>query len=409
MYRDILSKSIAEGVHYFDVNTPLWTDGAAKSRYIAVPPGTSLAYDDTADAYGYPDGAMVIKNFAVDTVAGDPSSRILVETRFTALKKIGTTERWYLFTYRWRADQTDADLVPESGANATVPIRAGGPAGAPVPKKWRFPSVAQCAACHRNGSKSGRVVLAFFTAQINRPLAANPAVNQINHFFDIGLLASAAGRPDLSRSPRWARYDDESASLELRSRSYLAANCSGCHGQRGVASSATPGVNVDFDYHDLRVRTDLVSKRLFGSFPLDSAGLVVPGRPDRSVVLFRQSQRNQAPGDFSPNSYSMPPLGSYEPDTNALKVMTRWVAGLGPSAVHDSRPGPSGAIRVRDGRLYVPASLVATGGAPFLLDLRGRRVGLAKSGAGVYRIGRGAQAGLHLLVVDGRVLHRILL
>jgi hypothetical protein len=115
------------------------------------------------------------------------------------------------------------------------------------------------------------------------------------------------------------------------------------------------------------------------------------------------------PGDFSLNSYSMPPLGSYEPDTNALKVMTRWVAGLGPSAVHASRPELSGAIRLRDGYLELPASLAETGASPYLLDLRGRRVGLVKSEAGLYRIGRGAQAGIHLLVVDGRVLQRILL
>jgi hypothetical protein len=407
MYADISAKAVSPDLHHFDVNSPLWTDGAAKDRYIAVPPGASIVYGDTADNYGYPDRAMVIKNFAVDTIPGDPSSRILVETRFTALRKIGNQEKWYLFTYRWRPDQSDADLVPETGVSALVQTWPQGPAGQPFQKKWRFPSVPQCAACHRNGAKPGRVVLAFFTAQINRPLAADPSKNQIDHFFDVGLFTPASARPNTALSPRWARHDDGSASLELRSRSYIAANCSGCHGSRGIASGATPNVTMDFDFHDMRVRTDMAVKPLFGAFPVDSAGLLVPGRPDRSIVLYRQQVRNEIPGDFGASRFAMPPLGSYEPDTSAIKVMSAWIGSMGASPVREAGHHPAPGIRVRDGRIHLPAGLQGRGDGPALTDLRGRKIPLRHLGGGVYRIGEPLRPGIHLLMVEGEVVRRI--
>lgn len=407
MYKDIKAKILSEDVLYFEVNAPLWTDGAAKSRYIVVPPGTSILYNDTADTYGYPDGAMVMKNFALDTVAGDPRTRILVETRFTALRKSGGQDKWYLFTYRWRRDQSDADLVSANGEAMTVRVFNQGLAGPATNKKWLYPSVPQCAACHRNSAKPGRVVLAFFTAQLNRPLAQDPSVNQLTRFFDVGLLRGV--RPDLSRSPRWARYDESSASLELRSRSYLAANCSGCHGEAGIRSGATPNVTLDFDYHDLRVRTDLFTKKLFGGFPVDSPGVVVPGRPDRSVVIFRQATRNQKEGDFALNRFSMPPLGSYEPDTAALKVMTAWIQGMRGVPVHREGAKSGDVYSVRGGRIQLPARLVESAATPVLVDFRGRQVSLVPEGEGVWRIGRDARPGLHILLVEGRSAHRFLL
>lgn len=409
MYKDILAKSVSEDVHSYEVNTALWTDGAFKSRYVVVPPGTSIAYNDTADAYGFPDSAMLIQNLALDTIAGDSRSRILYETRFLALKRFGNDENWYLFTYRWRTDQSDADLVSERGLNTTVQVWPKGLAERPVQKKWRFPNTAQCALCHRNGFRPGRIVLGFFTAQLNRPLAAEPSVNQIDRFLDIGLLNAGSIRPVLAKSPRWARYDDETASLELRSRSYIAANCSNCHGQKGMYSGATPNVTIDFDYHDIRVRTDLVAKKLFSGFPVDSAGLLVPGRPDRSMIIYRQLVRNRKEGDFSPMKFSMPPLATFEPDTDAVEVLSRWIESLGALPVHDRGASVRPSIRIQDGRIHLPASLAESADMPILVDIVGGRLALAPLGNRVFRIEGHVRHGLHLLIHKGRVIQRILL
>lgn len=411
MYKNMATKELGLNVVPFEVNAPLWTDGAFKERYIAIPPGTSVIYDDTADTYAYPDRAMVIKNFSVDTIPGNPASRILYETRFSGVRIVNGKERWYLWTYHWKTDQTDADLVPDAGESATVNVYRNGTANPPFLKKWRFPSKLQCAACHRVQGTGGRTVLAFFTAQLNKPLSTAPTVNQLDRLFTLGVLKTKDGsKPDFSKSPKWAHWDDASASLELRARSYIAANCSGCHGTRGNATAAAGEVYLDYDFHDMKPHMDFAAKKLVGVFPIDSAGLVVPGRPDRSVLLYRQKMRNQKDLDFTAERMAMPPLGSYEPDTNAITMMSQWITSLGSSAIHDAVPGAkrSAAFRVRGNILEsVDAGMPGTDPEIALVDLKGARIPLFRIRSGVYRIDREGLRGIHFLTVDRRITQRI--
>jgi hypothetical protein len=410
-YGDILKKQISADVVPFDVNAPLWTDGAVKQRYIAVPPGQSVVYSDTADMYKYPDGAMVIKNFSVDTIPGNPASRILFETRFSGVKIVGGKEKWYLWSYHWRLDQKDADLVPDSGQDATVRVYRNGLAAAPFMKKWRFPGKTQCAACHRVQTSDGRAVLAFFTAQLNRPWSGNPSVNQLQRFFDIGMLKLAAGAtaPNFALSPKWARWDDTTASLDLRARSYVAANCSGCHGTRGILTNATQSVTLDYDYHDMKPHMDFVSKKLIGAFPLDSAGLVVPGHPERSVLLYRQKMRNQIEGNFAAERMAMPPLGSFEPDTNAIDMMAKWIAAMGSAPVRDAIAAHAGfgGILVRDGKLILPAG--AEAGELVLMDAKGRPSVLKRVDDRTFRIEGNPKQGIYFLFRNGAPVGRIVM
>lgn len=169
MYKNILAKEISPDITPFEVNAPLWTDGAVKQRYIAVPAGKSVVYDDTSDIYAYPDGAMPIKNFSVDTIPGNAASRILFETRFSGVKIVAGQPKWYLWSYRWRLDQTDADLVSDTGENATVRVWRNGLNQPAYNKNWRFPGKLQCAACHRIQGSGGRV-----DWPSSRPNSTNP-------------------------------------------------------------------------------------------------------------------------------------------------------------------------------------------------------------------------------------------
>ncbi|MEO6096036.1 MAG: hypothetical protein ABIW76_10215 [Fibrobacteria bacterium] len=410
LYKNMATKEINADVIPFEVNAPLWTDGAVKQRYVAVPADSSIIYDDTADIYAYPDRAMVIKNFSVDTIPGNPASRILFETRFSGVRIVAGKEKWYLWAYHWRLDQTDADLVVESGENATVRVYRNGVNQPPFMKKWRFPSKLQCAACHRVQGNGGRPVLAFFTAQLNKPLSDTPAMNQLDHLFDLGVLKSKDGtRPDFSKAPKWANWADNTASLELRARSYIAANCSGCHGTRGIATYAALGITLDYDYHDMKPHMDFTKKKLVTSFPLDSAGLVVPGKPERSVLLYRQKMRNQKDMDFSAEGMAMPPLGSFEPDTNAIGMISQWIVSLD--------PGANGIIQglARFGEKFlIRGNLLERSGhgeSGFperidLVDVKGSKLELVPVRPGAYRIPEGVK-GIHFLSVNGRMLQRI--
>ena len=410
MYKNMATKEIGPDVIPFEVNSPLWTDGAVKQRYIAVPAGKSVIYDDSADIYKYPDRAMVIKNFSVDTIPGNPASRILFETRFSGVRLVGGKEKWFLWSYHWRLDQTDADLVADSGSNATVRVYRNGVGQAPFMKKWRFPGKLQCAACHRVQGDGGRTVLAFFTAQLNKPLTANPALNQLDHLFNLGILKTADGkRPDFSRSPKWANWADTTASLELRSRSYIAANCSGCHGDRGIETNAALGVTLNYDFHDMQPHMDFLTKRLQGVFPVDSGALVVPGRPDRSVIVYRQKMRNEKDLDFAAERMAMPPLGSFEPDTNAIKVISAWIASMPGTAIHAgalSRARTTARVR---GTLLEIANLPAEAVTGIgLVDFRGAAIGLTRLQPGIYRIDGPMPSGIYFLTAHGKVLQRII-
>ena len=65
----------------YTVNAPLWSDGAYKERYIALP-GAKSQIDVTPNAgWNFPDGAILVKSFALEIEEGNPGSRRWIETR----------------------------------------------------------------------------------------------------------------------------------------------------------------------------------------------------------------------------------------------------------------------------------------------------------------------------------------
>jgi hypothetical protein len=123
LYRDLSTRVVADGIHPFEVNTPLWSDGAIKKRYVILPVDSQIIYSDTA-AYLFPSGTVFVKNFMMDTVQDDPKSRIYLETRI--LFKNGThseeSPEWTPLTYAWNTDQLDAQLVPEEGSTISYNV-----------------------------------------------------------------------------------------------------------------------------------------------------------------------------------------------------------------------------------------------------------------------------------------------
>ena len=71
---------------------PLWTDGAAKRRWISLPPGTAIDGKDP-DAWVFPVGTRLWKEFAFEGRR--------VETRY--LQRISDGE-WLYATYEWDED-----------------------------------------------------------------------------------------------------------------------------------------------------------------------------------------------------------------------------------------------------------------------------------------------------------------
>src|SRR5437762_12924804 len=78
---------------------------------------------------------------------------------------------WRAYTFAWRDDQSDADLVPSDGAEKEiddpVPLApAAASKGNARKRLWQFHSRSQCMSCHSNQSE---YALAFLPEQLNLP------------------------------------------------------------------------------------------------------------------------------------------------------------------------------------------------------------------------------------------------
>lgn len=453
-------KTMLANVYKFDVNSPLWSDDAHKVRWVMLKPNTSITYEEKNDYWGYPDSAIFIKQFAVDTVPGDTTTRLLFETRFLVNKKEIVDEAtgkkmdsWYSYTYKWRRNQQEADLVPDAGADDSIKVFPTGKNNPGKMKKWRFPSRSQCEACHRVSYADtihGRSVLGFFTAQLNRPRADLANINQLEYFFQQGVLKGTKSVWTAAGTPRWYGVTDsmvegKSISVDTRARAYIAANCSGCHGRRGTVNGATFGVDLNYDYHDMiagptrleyrhrttnwffglddsTVQPTYYPKTDLGNNPmgLDSLmidpSLIVPGYPQKSVILFRQLVRKTEPGNYDPERNQMPPLATYEVNVPAADLIRRWILEMPkipqPNALgiraHNRRTllkGPA----IQGGQIVLPMELSGSGRVKVsLTGISGRSYELTRISPTLYALPSNLTPGVYVIKVGKQNFTRYL-
>src|SRR5262249_13735851 len=73
--------ALASDVVFYNLNTPLYSDGAIKRRTVRLPPGTVATYSD-AGVLGFPEGTVFTKSFGFRQDARDTTLPIhWVETR----------------------------------------------------------------------------------------------------------------------------------------------------------------------------------------------------------------------------------------------------------------------------------------------------------------------------------------
>lgn len=432
-YGNMTSKTVTSEAVAFDVNTPLWSDNAQKARWILLKPNSAkIKFDPNQDYFEYPDGAVFVKLFMHDTIPGDTTTRIYWETRLLVNKKIADTlseeplevvihDKWYPFSYKWKRDGSDADLVSSDGESTSLVLTVN---GQKTFRKWNFPAANDCDRCHRQygSATQGRTVLGFFPAQINRKTATNAGLNQIRNLFEKNILTWDKPNPteaELAAMPKWARIDDTTASLDLRAKAYIAANCSGCHGSRGIPTGALehgrPELNYDFIKTENKAYVWTEDLRKISSIQYDSlpyatnaagdtipAGVVVPGHPEISTILFRMSKRNRLP-PTAEDAYSsslvteqMPPLGVFEVDTIATRWIRKWIAEMPPVGIKGSRLGHNAvsAPRIMAGYLTLGSDFR---GDLMLTGLDGRRHALIRLTGKTFRVPKSLPNGVYFL------------
>src|SRR5215213_11094322 len=113
LYSDFASLEVDPQHLPFAPQYPLWTDGAAKRRWISLPPGSAIDASDP-EAWTFPIGTRLWKEFSF---AGQR-----VETRYIERQPDG---QWRYAAYAWSADGRDAQLVPASGKRGPYPLGGG--------------------------------------------------------------------------------------------------------------------------------------------------------------------------------------------------------------------------------------------------------------------------------------------
>jgi glucose/arabinose dehydrogenase len=356
LFREVRGHRPQPGLIPYEVNAPLWSDGAHKERFIGLPGADARIDFAAARGWNFPDGTVLVKSFALETEEGNPRSRRWVETRFLTRQQ----GEWVGYSYEWNDEQTDALLVEREGKDREFGIRVRRSREAPdgIRKQvWRYPSRAECMVCH---TRAANFVLGLTLHQMNRlrDYGGGYRANQIEVLERLGVLrtdwsgeargllrgdAKRSGKSDgeadaavaaLGPQPgqRGAaqsgmlalppdRYDrltdpyDRRADLNLRARSYLHANCAPCHVEAG-------GGNAQME---LELTTPAERMRLLGVRPvhhtynLPDARLVAPGRPGSSVLLHRIRHRGEG---------RMPPLATSVVDSAAVRLLEDWIRSL---------------------------------------------------------------------------------
>jgi uncharacterized repeat protein (TIGR03806 family) len=319
LFASVKDHAMQPGVVSYSVNSPLWSDGAHKERFFAIPEQASKDFKidlSKKNGWDFPDETVLVKSFALEASPGEPQSRRWVETRF--LTKQGG--EWAGYSYKWNDEQTDAELVAAEGLDRDYEIRCSTPDQSTAAKTqtWHFPSRVECMVCH---SRAANFVLGLSTTQMNKEHDyGGAALNQLHVLEHLDLVKQDQKTKlpvDPDKLARLANPYDETQPLEARARSYLQANCAICHMQAG-------GGNAQMDLeHSVSLKRlnaiDVVP--LHHKFGLDDARLIAPGHPERSVLLHRIAHRGSGSGQ-------MPQLGTNLVDEAAVKLFESWIRTL---------------------------------------------------------------------------------
>lgn len=301
LYADFARGVIADDVLPFTPQYPLWTDGAAKRRWIRLPKGASID-GSNPDVWRFPVGTMLWKEFSFGR---------RVETR---TMELGGDGKWVYATYVWNADGTDAELAPEYGVRGACTTEFG--------TRHDVPGVADCRACHTGAASE---VLGFSALQLSSdrdPLAPHaeqpmPGSVDLAELVNRGLLRGLPAR-HVETPPRIAA----SSPRERAALGYLHGNCGSCHNATG--SLASLGLELDYPIAHAENRTAPAIRTTLGrpSHYQIWRDVVVPrveaGAPDRSTLIARVGSRSPVA--------SMPPLGSRAVDSEALELLRAWIS-----------------------------------------------------------------------------------
>jgi hypothetical protein len=296
LYSDPAGEVLATNVMAYKPQFQLWSDGADKKRYIALPPGTQIDTSDM-DHWKFPVGTKVWKEFTRNGTR--------VETRLLWKKSDDPDFGWFMAAYEWNAEQTEATLVPKKGRVDAL--------GTP----HNIPSTGDCKECHHG--------------QPDRVLGFGAI--QLSHDDSDVTLASLKADALLSDPPPVDAYTLPGTTEQRAALGLMHANCGHCHNPNGAGYDRNHmellllvgnlGSVAETSAYQTAVDVDL-DQDLSMILPAEVTKRVVPGDPSKSALYLRMAERD------ANALVSMPPVGSEEVDTNGTQLIGSWITSLAP-------------------------------------------------------------------------------
>lgn len=292
----------------YALNSTLFSDYAQKARFIFIPKGSKIAYQNN-QVLELPVGTLIFKNFFYYLDEKKPEiGRRLIETRVLKREEAG----WVTLPYIWNEEQTDAIL---DVAGKTIPVKFKNTKGKTLSFDYEVPNKNQCKGCHELDGKimpigpSARQLNGDFTYQTGKE-------NQLVHWEKLGFLE---GLPkNLALEDHLINYQDESQSLDDRARGYLDVNCGHCHNPQGPAKNSGLFLNwKNFKTHAYGLmKPPVAAGKGSGNLQFD----IVAGKPEESILYYRMNSID--PGVM------MPELGRKLKHEEGIKLIKDWISQL---------------------------------------------------------------------------------
>jgi hypothetical protein len=288
LYSDWATRTIDPDALPYAPGFALWSDGADKSRWVRLPPSTTIDVGDM-NGWVFPVGTRFFKEFRL-TIDGQPR---VVETRMLWKRAV---DRWDAVKYVWSEAQDSAVRVED--------------AVKPFPDKtdYEAPSEGTCTMCHRGARDQ---ILGFGAILLAAPEATGLAYEALRERALVGADAPPAAALQIPGDP---------VAREALGRLHVGCGVS-CHGASG------PRIKMRIDVKDghapSRVEETALFKSGVGRRPGFGAAPVriTPGDETASALFLRMA---------SPDYGKMPPVATRLRDEAGLEAVRAFIRALPP-------------------------------------------------------------------------------
>jgi hypothetical protein len=291
LYTNVAAKQVSDAVHSYAPAVPLWSDGAQKSRWVYLPPHTTID-TTTPNEWVFPVGTRLWKEFSVG------GKRI--ETRL--FKKVEATF-WVYATYAWNADES----ATSRSSGGDVVLSDGSP--------YHVPTPSECDDCHRGRSER---ILGFEQSLLGLPGAPGVTLAQL----------AASGRLSPVPADMNLEIGDDGTMLAGPALGWLHVNCGvTCHNANANSMAYAAGMDLRLDptLLDGRSSASFASIRTTVGVPAKTPSWsgstrIVPGDPANSLLVGLISHRGQG--------MQMPPIATRLVDQADVANVSAWVKSM---------------------------------------------------------------------------------